>query len=158
MVPTSDHTWIVDPLDGTSNYAHGLPFACVSVAVKRPDGVVVGAIFEPFRGELFTAARGRWCVARRQAHHGEDCRSSEHEVSAADSLSRALVCTGLQSDDPDQIAAHARRIVALHLVLPAARARSGRRRCAWRTSPPAGIDAFSNATPRTPGTSPPGRC
>src|SRR5687767_13033525 len=39
-------TWIVDPLDGTSNYAAGIPFACVSVAVKDPDGVVAGAIVE----------------------------------------------------------------------------------------------------------------
>jgi myo-inositol-1(or 4)-monophosphatase len=104
-------TWIVDPLDGTSNYAAGIPFACVSVAVKDADGVLAGAIFEPFRGELFTAARGA----------GAWLHDSPLEVSTNDSLARALVATGLQSDDPAEIAAHARRIEALHLYSRGAR-------------------------------------
>jgi myo-inositol-1(or 4)-monophosphatase len=113
----SDYTWIVDPLDGTSNYAHGVPFACVSVALRDPDGVVVGAIFEPFRGELFTAgrARGSWL--------GDGPLAGQRlEVSAADSLARALVCTGLQSDDPVQIEAYGRRIVALYSTARGTRA------------------------------------
>lgn len=100
----TSYTWIVDPLDGTSNYASGIPFACVSVGVKDADGVVAGAIFEPFRGELFTATRGggAWLAGDRLS------------VSANDSLRRALVTTGLQSDDIAHIEAHGRRIVALH--------------------------------------------
>lgn len=100
----SSYTWIVDPLDGTSNYASGIPFACVSVAVRDPDGVAAGAIFEPFRCELFTATRGggAWLDGERLS------------VGSNDSLERALIATGLQSDDPDQIEAHGRRIVALH--------------------------------------------
>ncbi|MGH9216523.1 MAG: inositol monophosphatase family protein, partial [Acidimicrobiales bacterium] len=96
-------TWLVDPLDGTSNYAHGVPFACTSVAVRDADGLAAGAIFDPFREELFTAVRGggAWLDGERLA------------VSAVDSPSRALVCTGIQSDDPDAIAAFGRRIVAL---------------------------------------------
>jgi len=96
-------TWLVDPLDGTSNYAHGVPFACTSVAVRDADGLAAGAIFDPFRDELFTAARGggAWLAGERLA------------VSAVDSPSGALVCTGIQSDDPDAIAAFGRRIVAL---------------------------------------------
>jgi myo-inositol-1(or 4)-monophosphatase len=96
-------TWLVDPLDGTSNYAHGVPFACTSVAVRDADGLAAGAIFDPFRQELFTAMRGggAWLGGERLA------------VSAVDSPSRALVCTGIQSDDPDEIAAFGRRIVAL---------------------------------------------
>ena len=98
-------TWIVDPLDGTSNYASGIPFACVSVAVKDAGGVLAGAIMEPFRQELFTASRGQgaWLDGERLA------------VSDNASVERALVATGLQSDDPGQIRAHARRIEALHL-------------------------------------------
>lgn len=99
------HTWIVDPLDGTSNYASGIPFACVSVAVRDVDGVVAGAIFEPFRGELFTATRGEGAFAGDQRLRVRD----------QPDLARALVTTGLQSDDPDQIAAHTRRVEALHL-------------------------------------------
>jgi myo-inositol-1(or 4)-monophosphatase len=96
-------TWLVDPLDGTSNYAHGVPFACTSVAVRDADGLAAGAIFDPFREELFTAARGggAWLGDERLA------------VSAVDSPGGALVCTGIQSDDPDAIAAFGRRIVAL---------------------------------------------
>ena len=99
------YTWIVDPLDGTSNYASGIPFACVSVGVKDRDGVVAGAIFEPFRRELFTATRGggAWLAGERL------------EVSTNDDLGRSIVTTGLQSDDPAQISAHVRRIEALHL-------------------------------------------
>lgn len=99
------HTWIVDPLDGTSNYASGIPFACTSIAVADAGGVVAGAVFEPFRQELFTATRGggAWLGDRRLAVRDE-----------AD-LDRVLITTGLQSDDPEQIAAHARRIEALHL-------------------------------------------
>jgi myo-inositol-1(or 4)-monophosphatase len=101
--PQPRATWLVDPLDGTSNYAHGVPFACTSVAVRDADGLAAGAIFDPFREELFTAARGggAWLGDERLA------------VSAVDSPGGALVCTGIQSDDPDAIAAFGRRIVAL---------------------------------------------
>jgi myo-inositol-1(or 4)-monophosphatase len=96
-------TWLVDPLDGTSNYAHGVPFACTSVAARTAEGVVAGAILDPFRGELFTAMRGggAWLGDERLA------------VSTTAELRQALVCTGLQSDDDDAIAAFGRRIVAL---------------------------------------------
>jgi myo-inositol-1(or 4)-monophosphatase len=101
--PTDKVTWLVDPLDGTSNYAHGVPFACTSVGVRDAHGLAAGAIFDPFRGELFTAARGAgaWLGDERLA------------VSSVDSPASALVCTGIQSDDPDAIAAFGRRIVAL---------------------------------------------
>lgn len=105
------HVWIVDPLDGTANYASGIPFACVSVAVKDADGVVAGAVFEPFRGELFTATRGGGAFV-----DGRRLAVREQPV-----LARALVTTGLQSDDPTQIAAHARRVEALHLHARGAR-------------------------------------
>jgi myo-inositol-1(or 4)-monophosphatase len=96
-------TWLVDPLDGTSNYAHGIPFACTSVAVRDAEGLAAGAILDPFRGELFTAVRGggAWLDGDRLA------------VSATDGLDRSLVCTGIQSDDRDAIAAFGRRMVAL---------------------------------------------
>ncbi len=99
-----DCTWMVDPLDGTSNYASGIPFACTSVAVRDAEGVVAGAIFEPFRGELFTASRGggAWLSGDRLS------------VTDNESLSRSLVATGIQSDVEAEIDAHGRRIAALH--------------------------------------------
>jgi len=50
--------WIVDPLDGTTNYVHGFPAYCTSVALADGDDVLVGAIFDPVGGECFTAGRG----------------------------------------------------------------------------------------------------
>lgn len=50
--------WMVDPLDGTSNYVHGYPAYCVSVALARGDSVLVGTIYDPVRGECFTASAG----------------------------------------------------------------------------------------------------
>ncbi len=100
---SAELTWLVDPLDGTSNFAHGLPFACTSVAVRDADGPVAGAILEPFRGELFTAVRGggAWLGEERL------------RVSETASLDRALVCTGVQSDDPAAVAVFAERMERL---------------------------------------------
>jgi myo-inositol-1(or 4)-monophosphatase len=55
-------TWIVDPLDGTTNYVHGFPFYCVSIGLQVAGELVVGVIYEPSRDELFAAARnlGAW--------------------------------------------------------------------------------------------------
>ena len=96
-------TWIVDPLDGTSNYAHGVPIACTSVAVVDDAGPVAAAIFAPFQGELFTASRGggAWLGTERL------------QVSDTTTPARALVCTGVQSDDPAAVAAFGRRVVDL---------------------------------------------
>lgn len=101
--PDSDLVWLVDPLDGTSNFAHGVPLACTSIAVRDHLGVVAGAIFEPFREELFTASRGG----------GAWLGSARLHVSATEVLAQALVCTGVQSDDPAAIDAFGQRIVAL---------------------------------------------
>lgn len=86
-------TWIVDPLDGTTNYAHGVPHFCVTLAVEGPldgggCGLLAGVVFDPVRGECFSAARG----------HGAYLNGRRLEVSAASSLSRALVCTGFPYD------------------------------------------------------------
>ena len=54
----STHRWVFDPLDGTTNYAHGLPIYCASLALEVDGVAVVGAIYDPSREELFTAERG----------------------------------------------------------------------------------------------------
>jgi myo-inositol-1(or 4)-monophosphatase len=53
------HTWIVDPLDGTSNFLHGIPQFAVSIALERDDTLVAGVIYNPANEELFTAERGK---------------------------------------------------------------------------------------------------
>jgi myo-inositol-1(or 4)-monophosphatase len=53
------HTWIVDPLDGTTNFLHGLPQFAISIGLQRADTVVAGVIYNPITDELFTAERGK---------------------------------------------------------------------------------------------------
>lgn len=56
-VGASDHIWIVDPLDGTVNYAHGFPFYCVSIALEIAGVREVGVVYDPIRDELFSAVQ-----------------------------------------------------------------------------------------------------
>ena len=53
------HTWIVDPLDGTSNFLHGIPQFAISIALGREDTIVAGLVYNPANDELFTAERGK---------------------------------------------------------------------------------------------------
>src|SRR6476620_12320865 len=55
---TSEYRWIVDPLDGTTNYAHGYPVFCVSIGLEYQGEIVLGVVYDPMRDELFTAERG----------------------------------------------------------------------------------------------------
>lgn len=54
----AEYTWIIDPIDGTTNFVHGFPQYCVSVAVRHRDVIVHGVVYDPVRNELFTASRG----------------------------------------------------------------------------------------------------
>jgi myo-inositol-1(or 4)-monophosphatase len=75
----ADYTWIIDPLDGTTNFLHGFPQYCVSIALSHKDIVTQGVIYDPVRNDLFTASRGRGAylndrrirVSKRQ--HLRDC-------------------------------------------------------------------------------------
>lgn len=80
--------WIVDPLDGTTNYAHGYPFFCVSIALEHEGRVVVGVVYDPLRDELFAAERGG----------GATLNGRRVSVSDVAELNRALVCTGFPYD------------------------------------------------------------
>ena len=57
--PDKSHRWIVDPLDGTTNFLHGNPHFCVSIALERDDQLVAGVIYNPAMNELFVAERGK---------------------------------------------------------------------------------------------------
>ncbi|MFA5812010.1 MAG: inositol monophosphatase family protein [bacterium] len=80
----SARRWIVDPLDGTVNFAHGFPFFCVSIALEEDGEIVAAAIFDPNRDELFTAEKGK----------GAELNGSEMRVSNAAELEKSLVATG----------------------------------------------------------------
>jgi myo-inositol-1(or 4)-monophosphatase len=55
----SDYVWIIDPLDGTTNFIHGMPFYCVSIALAHKGKVEHGVVYDPTRNDLFTASKGR---------------------------------------------------------------------------------------------------
>src|SRR5256714_14780581 len=84
----SDWRWIIDPLDGTTNYAHGYPAFCLSVALEHLGSVVVGTVYDPLRDELFAAERGE----------GATLNGRRVRVSETDDLNRALLCTGFPYD------------------------------------------------------------
>ncbi|PIT75405.1 inositol monophosphatase family protein [Limnohabitans sp. B9-3] len=57
--PDADHIWIIDPLDGTTNFIHGFPFYCVSIALQVQGRVEQAVVYDPTRNDLFTASKGR---------------------------------------------------------------------------------------------------
>lgn len=79
-----DERFIVDPLDGTTNYAHRYPLFCVSIAYERAGAVEAGVVFAPVLGELFAARRGG----------GTSCNGVPVRVSPVAAVSDAMVCTG----------------------------------------------------------------
>jgi myo-inositol-1(or 4)-monophosphatase len=88
--------WLVDPLDGTTNYAHGVPHFAVNVAVADRSGLAAGATLDPLRGELYVAGRG----------HGAWLNGARLRVSDTAELRQALLCTGFPydiHDDPEPI-------------------------------------------------------
>ena len=55
----SHYKWIIDPLDGTTNFAHAFPFFCVSIALEKDGRIILGVVYDPLRGEMFIAEEGR---------------------------------------------------------------------------------------------------
>ena len=80
----SEYRWHVDPLDGTTNFAHGYPCFCVSMALARGKELLLGVIYNPVYNELFTAARGEGAT-----FNGRKIRCSK-----IDALKNSLLCTG----------------------------------------------------------------
>jgi myo-inositol-1(or 4)-monophosphatase len=96
--------WVVDPLDGTVNFLFGIPQWCVSVAVRDREGVLAGAVYDPNRGELFTATRtGRATLTgpdglARELTGPHDRGTGAKARSGPDALSTSMVATGLAYD------------------------------------------------------------
>lgn len=84
----SPYVWFSDPLDGTTNFAHGYPFFCSSVALTVEGEVVVGAVYDPVKEELFTAERGA----------GAHLNGRRLRVSSSTDLLRSLLVTGFPYD------------------------------------------------------------
>jgi len=88
----SIYKWIIDPLDGTTNYSHGLPIYCVSVALEENGKIILGVVYNPNLDELFVAEKGKgaflsWGKTKRRI-----------SVSQATQLSKSLLATGFPYD------------------------------------------------------------
>lgn len=86
--PESDFLWIIDPLDGTTNYAHRFPIFCVSIALRHRERIVLGLVYDPMREEMFEAVTGRGARL-----NGEPIR-----VSQVNTLDHSLLATGFPYD------------------------------------------------------------
>jgi myo-inositol-1(or 4)-monophosphatase len=86
--PDAPPTWIVDPIDGTTNYVHDCPFYCISIGLQMAGELIAGVVLEPSRNEMFTAAKGQgsWLNGRRLW------------VGAAQRLEESLLATGFPPD------------------------------------------------------------
>lgn len=105
----SEWRWVVDPLDGTTNYSQGLPVFCVSIALQYRGETVVGVVYAPYLRELFTAVRGGGAWCRRG--DGEPVRL---HVSTKQRLDCLVVATGFpydKSENPDNNSDNVARIL-----------------------------------------------
>jgi myo-inositol-1(or 4)-monophosphatase len=84
----SDWRWIIDPLDGTTNYAHSYPCFCVSIALECKGRLEIGVVYDPMRDEMFAAERGQ----------GASLNGRRIHVSPTPRLAAALLCTGFPYD------------------------------------------------------------
>lgn len=84
----SDCRWIIDPLDGTTNFVHTYPVGCVSIAFEKAGLLMAAGVYDPFRDELFYAEKDKGATMNDQPIH----------VSSVPALQEALVCTGFPYD------------------------------------------------------------
>jgi myo-inositol-1(or 4)-monophosphatase len=89
----AEYEWVVDPLDGTTNFIHGFPQYCVSIAVRHRDALAHGVIYDPVKNELFTASKGR----------GAFLNDRRIRVSKCLRLGDALVGTGFPFKEVERI-------------------------------------------------------
>jgi myo-inositol-1(or 4)-monophosphatase len=87
VIPGSDgrHRWIVDPLDGTTNFLHGIPQFCISIALERDGEIIAGVVYEPLRDEMFWAEKGG----------GAYVNERRLRVSARRQMGEAVIGTGI---------------------------------------------------------------
>jgi myo-inositol-1(or 4)-monophosphatase len=97
------HTWVVDPLDGTSNFLHGIPHFAISIALEREDTVVAGLIYNPITDDLFTAERGK----------GAFLNDTRLRVAARRRLADAVIACGLPHLGRGDLALGAKEIAAM---------------------------------------------
>ena len=83
--PDKTHRWIVDPLDGTTNFLHGIPLFCIAIGLERDGEMVCGVVYNPILDELYTAEKGQ----------GAFVNSRRLRVAARKTLAEAVISTGI---------------------------------------------------------------
>jgi myo-inositol-1(or 4)-monophosphatase len=101
--PDKTHTWIVDPLDGTSNFLHGMPHFAISIALAREDTIVAGVVYNPANDDLFVAERGK----------GAYLNDKRLRVAARRRLADSVVACGLPHMGRGDLALAAKEIAAV---------------------------------------------
>lgn len=102
MVQDSEYKWIIDPIDGTVNYAHGVPICCVSIGLEKDGEILMGAVYNPFLKEFFFAEKGS----------GAMLNDNKITVSENDNIKSAFLVTGFpyqwedMKNDPLQVFSH----------------------------------------------------
>ncbi|WP_240417910.1 inositol monophosphatase family protein [Paenibacillus periandrae] len=102
-VSEAEYLWVVDPLDGTTNFVHGFPFFSVSIALAHKGEVIVGVVYNPIHNELFVAEKGKGAYLRGKRMH----------VSKESKLIESLVATGLPADREGALPVNLRGLNAL---------------------------------------------
>jgi len=84
----SDYVWLIDPIDGTTNYAHAYPFFSISIALEIKGEVIAGLVYDPVKDEMFTAEKGK----------GAFLNGDPISVSKSDEIRHSHVCTGFMHE------------------------------------------------------------
>ena len=93
LIQASPYEWIIDPIDGTVNFAHGIPICCVSIAVKHNDDLLCGAVYNPMMDEMFFAEKGK----------GATLNGEPISVSKKKDFKKACLVTGFPYYWPDTL-------------------------------------------------------
>ena len=105
----SDYRWVIDPLDGTTNYSQGLPVFAVSIALQHKGETIVGVVYAPYLGELFTAVKGGGAHLQYASREPERIRVGEKRT-----LATSVIATGFPYDkdvNPDNNSDNVARII-----------------------------------------------
>ncbi len=104
IIGDNDYKWVIDPLDGTTNYLHGLPHYAVSIALFVKGKVKHGVIYDPFKDELFYASQG----------NGAFLNNKRIRVSVTNGLENTLIGTGFPFKQPQHLACYLKTFKAIH--------------------------------------------
>jgi myo-inositol-1(or 4)-monophosphatase len=85
---SSNCKWIIDPIDGTINYAHGIPLSCISIGIEKSGEIIMGLVYNPMSGEKFFAEKGK----------GAYLNENKISVTKENNLRKALLVTGFPYD------------------------------------------------------------